>query len=76
MGIEEDIEDILFVVKEINKRVQDNEAKIRDLNEKVDLLTIRNKVANRSDNEKRIKDTLNTKDILKMYQDANKENRS
>jgi hypothetical protein len=54
MGIEEDINNIRMAVTSILEHQATMEMKINDLNEKVDLLTIRKQV-DRQDKEKRIK---------------------
>lgn len=57
MGIEDDIKNIRQIVTSILEHQASMEMKINDINEKVDLLTIRKQV-DRKDKEKKIKDTL------------------
>jgi hypothetical protein len=57
MGIEENVKMILTVVDMLRGDIDIIKQQLKDLNEKVDLLTIRKQV-NRQDKEKRIKDTL------------------
>jgi hypothetical protein len=53
--IEDDIKAIKEKLDITDLRCDKMQTMLEDLNEKVDLLTIRNKVADRSDKEKRIK---------------------
>ena len=58
MGIEDDIKGIIGRLTLLEGSISDIWTGVKDLNEKVDLLTIRNKVADRQDKEKKIKDTI------------------
>jgi len=57
MGIEQDISEIKNALVLLAPVLQEMDTRLKDLNEKVDLLTIRKQV-DRHDKEKRIKDTL------------------
>jgi len=57
MGIEAEIEDIKDTVNTLLVIVGKMENRMKDIDEKVDLLTIRKQV-DRQDKEKRIKDTM------------------
>ena len=62
MGIEQDINEIKNALVLLAPVLQEMDTRLKDLNEKIDLLTIRNKVRQYegSDKEKRIKNTMPT----------------
>jgi hypothetical protein len=82
MGIEDDIKQIKGFCQDWAIELSDIKVMLKDLNKNVDLLIIRNQVADRTDKEKRNKDTMKNEqdifiqDYLRALDEANKENRS